>query len=220
MKHEIGIVQPDYLIEDWPNKYQVFSWLEYIITVPNPIMLVTTYKENGRPNANLHSWGYPVGDRGHYSFLLSIMDGTHTFKNIARTGEFCVNYPSFKDYTACFDTIFKNGPDNDEITDAGLTLEPAQIVSAPRVAECFFNLECRVEWLRPLVEGSTWQVISASVVHVAVDEAVMVPEPEERARRMELMYNMRGNVHALTGEYYGPNTMALLNRVVKITPES
>ena len=26
MKHEIGISQPSYLVEDWPNKYQVFSW--------------------------------------------------------------------------------------------------------------------------------------------------------------------------------------------------
>ena len=100
MKHEIGITQPDYLIEDWPNKYQVFSWLEYIVTVPNPIFLVTTYKENGKPNANLHSWGFPVGDRDHYSFLLAILDGTHTFQNILRTGEFCVNYPSFQQYPA------------------------------------------------------------------------------------------------------------------------
>jgi len=60
----------------------------------------------------------------------------------------------------------------------------------------------------------------AAVVHVAVDEAVMVPEPEERARRMGLMYNMRSNVHALTGEYYGPNTLALVDRIVKIGPEN
>jgi flavin reductase (DIM6/NTAB) family NADH-FMN oxidoreductase RutF len=219
MKHEIGITQPDYLIEDWPDKYRIFSWLEYIVTVPNPIFLVTTYKENGKPNANLHSWGFPVGDRDHYSFLLSILDFTHTYKNILRTGEFCVNYPSVRQYPACFETIYKNGPENDEITEAGFTLETAQRVGAPRIAECFFNLECRLEWNRPIAEGSAWQVLLATVVHVAADEEVMVPEPEERARRMGLMYNMRGNVHALTGEYYGPNTLAVIDRIVKMTPE-
>ena len=45
MKREISIAQPDYLIEDWPGKYEVFSWLEYIITVPNPIFFITTRKE-------------------------------------------------------------------------------------------------------------------------------------------------------------------------------
>lgn len=220
MKHEISITQPEYLIEDWPRKYEVFSWLEYIVTVPNPIFLVTTYKENGRPNANLHSWGYPIGDRDNYSFLLSLLDDTHTFANILRTGEFCVNYPSFKDCPACFETIAKNGPENDEIGDAGLTLEASQVVKAPRVAECFFNLECRLEWNRPIREGSRWQTLLARVVHAAVDEAVMVPEPEERARRMQLMYNMRSNVNALTGEYYGPNTLALVSQIVKLVPET
>lgn len=220
MKHELGLTQPDYLIEDWPNKYEVFSWLEYIITVPNPIFLITTYKENGKPNANLHSWGFPVGDRGQFSFLLALLDGTHTFTNILRTGEFCVNYPSLKDAAACFETIQKNGPENDEITDAGLTLEPACLVSAPRVAECFFNLECRLEWNRPIREGSRWHTMLARVEHVAVDETVMFPEPEERARRMGLMYNMRSCVNPLTGEYYGPNTLGLLSEIVKIVPES
>ena len=48
----------------------------------------------------------------------------------------------------------------------------------------------------------------------------MVPEPEDRARRMGLMYNMRSNVHALTGEFYGSNTLALIDRIVKIVPEN
>ncbi len=70
MKHEIGISQPGFFVEDWPGKYEVFSWLEYVVTVPNPIFLITTYKENGKPNANLHSWGFPVGDCDHFSFRL------------------------------------------------------------------------------------------------------------------------------------------------------
>lgn len=220
MKHEISITQPDYIVSDWPGKNDVFSWLEYIVTVPNPICLITTYKDNGKPNANLHSWGYPVGDREHYSFLMSLLDNTHTFENILRTGEFCVNYPSLKNCHACFETIFKNGPENDEIQDAGFTIEPAQFVAAPRIAECFFNLECRLEWNRPIREGSRWQTLLARVVHVAVDESVMVPEPEERARRMGLMYNMRSNVNALTGEYYGPNTLGVLNEIVKKFPQA
>ena len=55
MKHEMGIAQPEYLVEDWPGKYEVFSWLEYVVTVPNPIFLVTTRKANGAPSV-LSTW--------------------------------------------------------------------------------------------------------------------------------------------------------------------
>ena len=47
MKHELGVTQPPFLVEDWPGNYEIFSWLEYIVTVPNPMFLVTTFKENG-----------------------------------------------------------------------------------------------------------------------------------------------------------------------------
>jgi flavin reductase (DIM6/NTAB) family NADH-FMN oxidoreductase RutF len=220
MKHEIGIQQPNYLVEDWPKKFEVFSWLEYVITVPNPMFLVTTLKENGKPNANLHSWGFPVGDKGNYSMLLALLEGTHTYENIQRTGEFCINYPSFQHYPACFETVAKNGIDNDEICDAGFNLEEAKMVLAPRIAECFFNLECRLEWMRPIFPDSRWQVVLGRILHVAVDEEVMVPEPEARAARMQLMYNMRSNINPLTGEFYGPNTLGLLNQIVKIVPET
>jgi flavin reductase (DIM6/NTAB) family NADH-FMN oxidoreductase RutF len=219
MKHEIGIDQPPYLVEDWPDKYQVFSWLEYVVTVPNPIFLVTTRKANGAANANLHSWGLLVGERDHYSSLLALLEPTHTYANILREGEWCLNYPSVKDYSQCFETIHCNGADNDEIVDAGLTPEAAQTVQAPRVAECAINLECKLEWHRPMYEDSQWHLFLGCVLHVAVDEAAMAVDPDERLQALELMYNVRGTVHPLSGAYYGPNTLGVLAQVRRIFPE-
>ena len=216
MKHEIAIAQPEYLIEDWPGKYEIFSWLEYVATVPNPIFIITTRKANGAANANLHSWGMLVGEKGNYSSLLALLDNTHTYANILREGEWCAGYPSFNHYIECFETIKCNGPENDEITEAGFTLEPARSVRAPRIAECPVTLECRLEWHHPLYENSPWHLLTGRVTHLAVDEAVMVPDPVERLRRMGLMYNVRSTVHPLTGEQYGPNTLGLLSRVEKI----
>jgi flavin reductase (DIM6/NTAB) family NADH-FMN oxidoreductase RutF len=219
MKHEIGIGQPPYLVEDWPGKYDVFSWLEYVVTVPNPIFLVTTRKANGAANANLHSWGLLVGERDHYASLLALLDDTHTFANIVREGEWCLNYPSVEHYPQCFETIHCNGPENDEIADAGLTAEPARTVAAPRIAECAISLECRLDWHRPLYEDSRWHLFVGRVLHVAMDEAAMVVEPERRVETLDLMYNVRGTVHPLNGDYYGPNTLGLLSRVMRITPD-
>lgn len=216
MKHEIGITQPDYLIEDWPGKYQVFSWLEYVVTVPNPIFLITTRKANGAPNANLHSWGLLVGDQGNYSSLLALLDNTHTFANILREGEWCLNFPSVKQYPQCFETIFCNDDETDEIGTAGFTVEAARMVQAPRIAECAINLECRLEWQRPLLEGNRWHILVGRVLHAAVDEAVMVTDPAERMQALELMYNVRGTVNPLNGDYVGPNSLGVINQVLKI----
>jgi flavin reductase (DIM6/NTAB) family NADH-FMN oxidoreductase RutF len=216
MKHEIGITKPEYLIEDWPGKYEIFSWMEYVVTVPNPIYIITTRKENGAPNANLQSWGLLVGEKGNYSSLLALLDTTHTYTNIMREREWCVCFPSFEHYPECFETIHINAPVNDEITGAGFTIEPAATVQAPRIAECPVNLECRLEWHRPLYEGSQWHLFAGRVNHLAMDEAIMVPDPVERTRAMGLMYNVRSTVNPLNGEQYGPNTLGLLNQVEKI----
>ena len=216
MKREIGITQPEYLVEDWPGKYDIFSWLEYIVTVPNPIFIVTTRKANGAPNANLHSWGLLVGEKGNYSSLLALLDNTHTYGNILREGEWCVCFPSFRHYRQCSETIWRNGSDNDEITDAGFTVELPKSVQAPRIAECSINLECHLEWHHPLYETSRWHLFAGRVLHLAMDESVMVPDPVERMRMMGLMYNVRSTINPMTGEQYGPNTTGVLRKLEEV----
>jgi flavin reductase (DIM6/NTAB) family NADH-FMN oxidoreductase RutF len=216
MKREISITQPDYLVQDWPGKYEIFSWLEYIVTVPNPIFIITTRKANGAPNANLQSWGLLIGEEGNYSSLVALLDNTHTYLNILREGEWCTCFPSFQYYDQCFETIRLNAPDNDEITESGFAVELPKTVQAPRIAECSINLECRLEWHHPLYENSRWHLFAGRVLHLAVDEAVMVPDPLERMRKMGLMYNIRSTVHPLTGKQYGPNTLGILNKVEDI----
>lgn len=216
MKHEFEIEQPSYLIEDWPGKYEIFSWMEYVVTVPNPIFIVTTRKANGAANANLQSWGLLIGERGDYSSLMALGEHSHTYGNILREEEWCVCFPSFKNYPQCFETIYCNAPGNDEITESGFTIEPAKEVQAPRIAECPVSLECRLTWHHPLYEHSQVHLFAGKVVHLAVDTGVMVPDPAGRMEAMGLMYNVRSTVNPLNGTQYGPNSLGLLNEVVKI----
>jgi hypothetical protein len=44
-----------------------------------------------------------------------------------------------------------------------------------------------------------------------MDESVMVVDPTERIQAMKLMYNIRGTVNPLDGQFHGPNSMGLLN---------
>jgi len=215
MKHEIQVSTPENLEEIWPGSYKLFSWLEYVLTIPHPLFVITTRKANGEPNACLHSWGFLVGDRDNYTSILGVLDYYHTYENILREGEWCLNYPSVDDYEKCFETIHVNEADNDEITDAGLTVESAQVVQAPRIAECQINLECRLEWHRPLYEDSQWHLMAGRVVHVAMDEKALPCDPAEKMRSLRLMYNIRGTINPVSGEIYGPNTFGLISEVLK-----
>ena len=216
MKHEIDVTTPENMKEIWPGSYDLFSWLDYVVTIPNSISLITTRKANGASNACLHAWGLLVGDRDNYTSLLAMHDYFHTYANILREGEWCVGFPSFEHYPKCFETINCNAPNNDEITEAGFTAESAKTVQAPRIVECPVSLECRLEWHRPLYESSHWHLFAGRVLHLVMDEVIMVPDPVERLRAMSLMYNVRSTVNPLNGEQYGPNTLGLLNKVEKI----
>lgn len=215
MKHEIQVGTPENLQEIWPGSYKLFSWLEYVVNIPHPIFLITTRKANGASNACLHSWGFLVGDRNNYTSIIGVLNYYHTTKNILREGEWCLNYPSVDDYEACFETIHVNEADNDEITCAGLTVKSSQVIRAPRIAECPINLECKLEWHRPLYEDSQWVLMAGRIVHVAMDEKALASDPTDRMKNLRLMYNIRGTINPVSGEIFGPNTLGLINEVFK-----
>ena len=215
MKHEIQIDTPENLAEIWPGSYDLFSWLEYAVTIPYPMFLITTRKSNGEPNACLHSWGFLVGDRDNFTAIIGLLDYYHTFENVLREGEWCLNYPSLDDYEKCFQTIHVNEADNDEITEAGLTVEPAQVIQAPRIAECQINLECRLEWKHSLYKNSQWHLMAGKVVHVAIGEKVVTHDPTERMKAMQLMYNIRGTLNPVSGVMHGPNSLGLISEVIR-----
>lgn len=216
MKHELEMSKPECLIEDWPGKYDSFSWLEYVVSVPNPIFIITTRKENGLSNANLQSWGILLGEKDEFWSLIAVKDHQHTYENILREKEWCINYPSYDKFPECFETIYCNEPSLDEIMSSGFHAEESKTVSTPRIAESLINLECKLKWNRPLYEGSNWHLYAGKVMHVAVDSDSIMPDPIERMRRMQLMYNIRSTVNPLNGEFYGPNSLGILSEVVKI----
>ena len=104
-----------------------FDWKEFIMGIPTPMFLVTTYKSNGQPNATMQSWaGATSANHGCGYYVI---------------------------YKACMKTIQNNQLEADEITSSGLTVEKASWIEAPMVAECFMNLECKYLWEKEIVPG-------------------------------------------------------------------
>ncbi len=215
MKYEFGMDKPEYVIEDWPGKYSAFSWLEYVVTVPNPIFIVTTLKPNGKTNANLESWGLLLGQGNEYLSLLAILNHQHTYTNILHFKEWVLDYPSYVDADKCAKTIHVNDDETNEIEASGFTCEKSKTLSVPRIAESMYSLECVLLWHKPLFDNSRWHLFCGKVQHVAIDEKAFTIKPSERMNNLKLMYNVRGTVNPMNGEYHGPNTVGLLSEVVE-----
>ncbi len=171
MKYEIGTKKPDNLKEYWPGQYDFFSHFEYISGIPHALFLITTRKENGFPNACFHSWSGFSGDSGgFFAVMPGLMQHTHTFRNIVRDKEFCINFLSPGFYEACQKTIHGNSYDVDELAAAGFNPEPAQTVHAPRIKEAFLTYECRLDSVTDLSGKGISAMIVGRVLHAAIDE--------------------------------------------------
>lgn len=214
MKHYFTHNKPECLIEDWPGKYETFSWLEFGITVPNPIFIVTTLKEGDIPNANIQSWGLLLGEGKHNHFLLAMLKHHHTYANIKRTGEWCINYISKEYIVQANATIKNNGPETDELAASGLTAMPSRNIKTPSISESKVALECVLKWEKSLAEDSKWSLLCGEIVQAVIDDTVLAVKPEERIASMGLMYNIRGTVNPLNGDYHSANTYGVIGEVI------
>lgn len=170
MKTEVGMERPLHYKEYWPGMYDLFSHYEYISNVPQPLFLITTLKENGKVNACFHSWSAFSGDAGGFFAVISgLMKHTHTYKNILRDKEFCVNFLSAEYYEACRATIQENGDDVDELVTAGLTAEVSSVVKPPRVKEAFLSFECKLHSDTDLSGKGISTMIVGQVVNAVVE---------------------------------------------------
>lgn len=185
--------------EAWGRPFKIFSWVEYVSAIPQTISVITTWKENRIPNACLQAWTMYGGDADGYYVVFSIMNDTHTSRNILRKRDFVVNFPGMDEFPRCYQTITNNADEIDEITASGLTVEPGQVVDAPRIKECFLNLECRLEWHRPLHDGSYWHVFAGEVVHVGIESKRAQGGTYGRYGSSGFIYNIHSPIDPATG---------------------
>lgn len=65
MKKEF-MCKPEKVNEVWPGELELFSWQDFVTAMLSPLVVVTTYKVNGKENACLSSRTNFVGDQGEF----------------------------------------------------------------------------------------------------------------------------------------------------------
>ncbi len=170
MKIEIGDSKPDNFIDRWPGEFRIFSHFEMALGIPHNLFLITTVKENGKPNACFQSWSSFSGDSGGYFAITPLVRTTHTYHNILRTREFCINFINASYFDACYQTITNNSEDTDEIAAGGFTAEPASCINVPRIREAFLSLECTLHSETDLSGKGITSLIIGKVIWAAVED--------------------------------------------------
>lgn len=200
MKQEFS-TKPDAIQETWPGELSAFSWQDFVTAIPSPLFLVTSYKSNGKENACLQSWSTFIGDSGEFICLLgSVSRRGHLYQTLRETRCCVLNFPSRDVYDRCAATIANNGFDDDEITKSGLTAEPSVSVNAPRVQECFLNIECEVLWEHEHFDNSRDVVVALRATHICMDSAHYDENGIGRYGKTGYMYNIHSTRNPETGE--------------------
>lgn len=178
------------------------SWYDFVLGMPSLVFLVTSYKANGRENASLHSWASFCGS-GPENFvcvLSKVNKHGHLYRTLKEKGVCVLNFPTQDVYPLCIRTIGHNGYDEDEITSAGLTAEPAETVDAPRIRGCFLNIECEVLWEHDLVPGSSEACVALRALSVSMDESHFDEKQLGRYGQTGYLFQIDQATHPLSGE--------------------
>jgi flavin reductase (DIM6/NTAB) family NADH-FMN oxidoreductase RutF len=93
-----------------------------------------------------------------------------TLELIRENGDFTVNVPDTALVAAVDYCGISSGRSTDKFADALLTLEPSALVTAPIIAECPYNLECRVIGE---TEVGEYVVVLGEIVETHAEERIL-----------------------------------------------
>ena len=175
-----------------------------------PVVLVSTANEDGSANLAPISSAFWLGHTATLGFGLT----SHSLANLRRTGECVLNLPGAAQVDAVDRLALTTGADpvppwksgngyghvRDKFAHAGLTPVPADLVGAPRAAECPVAMEGRVRD----VHLTDHALVQVEVVAVHADPGIRVPGRPDRVdpdawrpliMSFQRFYGLGGEVH-------------------------
>lgn len=136
---------------------------------PQPVMMIGSYDENGKPNLMNAAWG---GIVGMTEIIIDL--GSHkTTDNILLHKEFTVAMGDVEHTAACdYVGIVSANKEPDKLEKAGFTARKSEFVNAPVFNELPLTLECR---LVKVIDGSKYL---GEIVNVVADERILDDDGE------------------------------------------
>lgn len=150
--------------------------------LPQPVLVIGTYDENGKPNAMNAAW---AGQWDMHDVMISM--GNHaTTLNLNRKGEFTVAFATAEtmvaaDYVGIVSA--KNVPE--KVKRTGWTAVKSEHVDAPVFTDFPMTLECRIK--QKLDESETGYYIIAEIVNILCKEEYLAEDGKPDVEKMCLV---------------------------------
>ncbi len=182
----------------WQSMYKILIGS----VVPRPIGWISSLSPEGVPNLAPFSFFNAVcANPPHVVFcpMIRSTDGRpkDTLYNVRATGEFVVNLATEALAAAVNISSTEFDAEVDEFAIAGLTPVPAQSVRPPRVGESPIHLECQVAHIVDLGQApGAGSVVIGRVVHVHVNDDVLIGEDKIDLARLKPIARLAGNAYA------------------------
>lgn len=134
---------------------------------PQPVLIIGTYDENGKPNAMNAAWGGICGMN-----KLNISLSSHkTTDNLKVNGAFTVSIADAAHMLACdYVGIVSANNEPNKMEKAGFTCSKSEFVNAPVINELPLVLECKL--LSMEEEYGEYRVLG-EIINVAADESIL-----------------------------------------------
>jgi len=156
---------------------------------PGPAGLVTSVSADGTPNIITLAEIFNISIAKPVIVGIAIHKARYSHELISTAREFVVNLPT-TDIVAAVDRCGSaSGRDVDKFAASGLTPLPADKVSAPLIAQCPVNIECRVIGIQEIGDHDLF-LGEAVVVHA--DTAVLDGAGKVVAERLRTLVYQQG----------------------------
>ena len=72
-----------------------FDWKEHVVAIPSPLVVVTSYKENGKTNATMQSWLTFSNSDGFFCIFADVSKYGHMYSTIKNKKSLVINFKHF-----------------------------------------------------------------------------------------------------------------------------
>ena len=150
--------------------------------LPQPVLIIGTYDENGMPNAMNAAW---AGQWDNQQIMISM--GIHqTTKNLNINGEFTVAFATVDTMAAAdYVGIVSQKDVPNKVMNTGWTFVDSKNVNAPIFIDFPMTMECRIK--EKLKETETGYYMIAEIVNIICDEKYLGNNGKPDVEKMNLI---------------------------------
>lgn len=166
---------------------------------PNPVLVIGSYDESGKPNMMTAAWGGIVSG-GPYSIGVSVRPGRYTHNSIMKRKAFTVNLAT-EDFVKEADYFgIDSGKKVDKLEKTNLTAVRSEVVDAPYIKEFHYILECEVTHTLDL---DVHTLFVGKIQNIKIDEEYLIDGKINFEKMKPLSFDRPAQKYRIPGDVVG-----------------